>query len=149
MNDRGKPEPRKTYSLTGMGASIAKGNTRAESEVKQEALPASHKSTDLEYSTFQRLPAYRYIRASDKLPALFPEEDTTIARIKLFDPTGSWTWYLAAYDPDTRQAYGLVDGHEKEYGYIDMAELVAFRGSLGLPIERDLHWERRPLSELA
>ncbi|KKK73646.1 hypothetical protein LCGC14_2891760 [marine sediment metagenome] len=56
---------------------------------------------DLEASTFQKRPAYRYIRESDKLPSLEPEEEP-IARIKLFDPTGSWTWYIAAYDPETR-----------------------------------------------
>jgi len=103
---------------------------------------------DLEVSTFQKRPAYRYIRASDKMPPLAEGDDGDgIARIKLFDPTGSWTWYLSEYDPETRRAFGLVHGFEAEYGYIDMAELVAFRGRFGLPIERDLHWTPRPLAE--
>jgi hypothetical protein len=114
-------------------------------------------TTDLERSTFQNRPAYRYIRASDKLPRLdtdtpddaaddFYRQDP-IVRVKLFNPTGAGTWYLAAYDPETRTAFGAADIHEHELGYIDMAELVAFRGRFGLPIERDLHWTPRPLSE--
>ena len=101
---------------------------------------------DLEYSTFQKRPCYRYIRESDHLPAEPP--DNPMALVKLFDPTGSWTWYIAAYDPETRTAWGLVDGFEKEYGDISMPELVAMRGRLGLPIERDLYWKSKPLSEL-
>lgn len=100
---------------------------------------------DLEASTFQKLPAYRYIRESDQMPALGTDNGT--ARVKLFDPTGSWTWYISEYDPKTREAYGRVHGFEDEYGYIYMPELVEFRGRFGLPIERDLHWQPRPLSE--
>ena len=103
---------------------------------------------DLEHSTFQARPAYRYIRESDHLPSLDTEEAEPIARVKLFDPTGSWTWYIAAYDPQTRTAFGLVDGFEKELGYIDMEELTKFRGRLGLPIERDLYWTPKPLKEV-
>ena len=103
---------------------------------------------DLEGSTFQKRPCYRYIRQSDRLPALDDESQPAIARIKLFDPTGSWTWYISAYDPETRLALGLVDGFEKEMGYIDMAELVAFRGRFGLPIERDLYWTPKPLTSI-
>ena len=68
--------------------------------------------TDLEVSTFQKRPAYRYIRAADNVPAIGAE--ATIALIKLFDPTGGWTWYISEYDPKTREAFGLVDGFEKE-----------------------------------
>jgi len=38
---------------------------------------------------------------------------------------------------------------EREFGYIDMGELVAYRGQFGLPIERDQWWEPKPLSECA
>lgn len=100
---------------------------------------------DLEASTFQKRPCYRYIRESDLVPTI--GTDDGIAHIKLFDPTGSWTWYISEYDPATRQAWGRVRGLEDETGYIDMPELVEFRGRFGLPIERDLYWESRPLSE--
>jgi len=100
---------------------------------------------DPEASTFQKRPAYRYIRESDHLPVEAPENPTAL--VKLFDPTGSWTWYIAAYDPETRNAWGLVDGFEKEYGSIYMPELVEHRGRFGLPLERDLWWKPKPLSE--
>ena len=105
-------------------------------------------NNNLEQSTYSKHPAYQYIRTSDRLPGLDIEETEPMARIKLFDPTGSWTWYLAAYDPASRTAFGLVDGHERELGYIDMPELVTFRGRLGLPIERDLHWKPVSLESL-
>jgi hypothetical protein len=101
--------------------------------------------TDLEVSTFQNRPAYRYIRESDHIPPL--GTDDWIARIKLFDPTSSWTWYISEYDPQERRAWGRAHGQENEYGYINMAELVAYRGRYGLPVERDLHWTPRPLAE--
>jgi len=100
---------------------------------------------DLERSTFQKGAAYRYIRETDHLPNLDTEEAEPMARVKLFDPTSSWIWYIVAYNPKTRTAFGLVDGFEKELGYIDMEELVNFRGRFGLPIERDLHWKPCPL----
>lgn len=104
---------------------------------------------DLEASTFQKRPCYRYIRQSDKLPN-FDAGDGK-ARVKLFNPTGAGTWYVSEYDPETRRAFGrvngLMGGLGGEIGYINMAELVDYRGRFGLPIERDLHWTPRPLSE--
>ena len=105
---------------------------------------------DLEASTFQKRPCYRYIRESDHLPAV--DEgwvNDPIAKVKLFNPTGAGTWYITAYDPINRRAYWRAEIQFNEYGYIDMAELVAYRGRFGLPIERDLHLEPRPLSACA
>ena len=106
---------------------------------------------DMEVSTFQKRPAYRYIRASDKVPTFRSDGKaaSNMALVKLFDPTGSWTWYISEYDPDTRTAFGLVDGFERELGYFSMEELVNLRGRFGLPLERDLHFKPQPLSELA
>jgi len=101
-------------------------------------------TTDLERSPFQNRPAYRYIRHSDHLPRL-DDDSPAIARVKLFNPTGIGTWYIAAYDPATREAFGAVDLYEFELGYFSLAELTAFRGRFGLPLERDLHWTPRPL----
>ena len=103
-------------------------------------------TTDLEVSTFQKRPAYRYIREADGVPAIGTEAPTAL--IKLFDPTGNWTWYISEYDPETREAFGLVDGFEKELGSFSMEEIVNLRGQYGLPIERDLHWQPQPLAEL-
>ena len=40
-------------------------------------------------------------------------------------------------------AFGLCDLGlgEPELGYVHLAELAAVRGKLGLPVERDLHFE--------
>lgn len=70
-----------------------------------------------------------------------------MALVKLFDPCGAYTWYITEYDPTTREAFGLVHGDTDELGYINMPALVAQRGQFGLPIERDLSWKPRPLSE--
>lgn len=100
--------------------------------------------SDLEASTFQNKPAYRYIRASDHVPT----SEGAVALIKLFNPTGAGTWYIAEYDPESRNAFGLAVIHEAELGYFSMAELVDYRGRFGLPIERDLSWKPRPLGEV-
>lgn len=46
--------------------------------------------TTLECSTFQKRPAYRYIRTTDRLPVRETGADP-IARVKLFNPTGAGT----------------------------------------------------------
>lgn len=95
----------------------------------------------------QKLPAYRYIRPADGLPELYANETIAdpIARVKLFTPDSSWTWYLTEFDGEST-AFGLVIGHETELGYIDLDELSAARGPLRLPIERDIHFTPAPLS---
>lgn len=104
---------------------------------------------DYEASRFQNRPAYRYIRVADHLPPTSAVNADSPALVKLFNPTGAATWYLAGYDPENRIAWGLADLGlgEPEYGCIGMEELVEFRGRFGLPIERDLHWRPRPLKE--
>jgi hypothetical protein len=109
-------------------------------------------SPDLEFSTFQRRPAYRYIRAADRLPTIAEISsrslDLVMCTVKLFNPTGRETWYLAAYDPETRTAWGVADILCREAGPIDMSELVGFRGRFGLPIERDLWYSPRTATAL-
>jgi len=104
---------------------------------------------DYEASTYQKRPAYRYIRASDKLPTIAEasRRPDPPALVKLFDPTSQWTWFIAGYNPESRCAYGVVVGNEREIGDFDMEELVNLRGRFGLPIERDLWWEPKPLSQ--
>lgn len=91
-------------------------------------------------------PAYHWIRESDKLPPLGSE--AKVAKVKLFHPTGSWTWYVSEFDPETGEAFGLVDGFERELGYFSLKELAGVTGRFGLPIERDLYWTPTPLAEL-
>lgn len=64
--------------------------------------------------------------------------------VKLFTPDASATWLLTEIDPDDEDhAFGLCDLGQgfPELGYVSLAELQSVRGHLGLPIERDLHFE--------
>ncbi len=71
-----------------------------------------------------------------------------IAYLKLFTPDSGWTFWATEYDgKDT--FFGLVDGMEKELGYFSLSELESVRGPLGLPIERDIHWQPRTLEQIA
>jgi len=45
--------------------------------------------------------------------------------------------------------FGLVEGHEKELGYVLLSELEEVRGPMGLPIERDLYFKPKTLEEIA
>ena len=107
-------------------------------------------NTDLEYSSFQKLPTYRYIRVADKVPTYdqIAEVKDPLLLVRLFNPGGQGTWWIASYDPDTRIAFGVAKIQELEIGYFSMAELVDLRGGSGLPIERDLYWQSQPISAI-
>lgn len=86
-----------------------------------------------------------------KLPPLYSQEDKggkALVHVKFFTPDSNWTWYITEFDgKDT--FFGLVDGFEKELGYFSLKELESARGSMGLPIERDLYWNPKTLEEIA
>lgn len=95
-----------------------------------------------------------------KLPPLYAQEDKggkAIVHLKLFTPDSSFTWYITEGSPITDDRgkevdfhfFGLVDGYDKELGYVALSELQSVRGPLGLPIERDLWWEPKTLEEIA
>jgi len=95
-----------------------------------------------------------------KLPPLYSQDGKrgkAIAQVKYFTPSSSWTWYATEGSPikDDNGAeidfhfFGLVDGHCKELGHFSLSELEGVRGPMGLPIERDLHWEPKTLEEIA
>lgn len=70
--------------------------------------------------------------------------------VKLFNPCGAATWLLIEIDPDDETvAWGLCDlgmGFP-EFGTVSLTELAAYRGHLGLRIERDLYFKARgPIS---
>jgi hypothetical protein len=62
--------------------------------------------------------------------------------VKLFTPDAQCTWLLTELDSDGL-GFGLCDlgMGEPELGYVSLHELATVRGKLGLPIERDLHFE--------
>ena len=96
----------------------------------------------------------------ETLPDLYAQDGKggkAIAYVKYFTPSSSWTWYATGGEPvldeSSRQIdyrfFGLVFGHEREFGYFLLSELEEVRGPMGLPIERDLHWQPKMLAEIA
>ena len=69
------------------------------------------------------------------------------AVLKLFNPTGIGTWYLSELDPETNIAFGLCCLTEKELGYVNLDELLGFKGQMGLGIERDKLFTPKTLEE--
>ena len=61
--------------------------------------------------------------------------------VKLFTPDAQCTWLLTELDDGL--LFGLCDLGLgcPELGYVSLAELSTVRGKLGLPVERDLHFE--------
>jgi hypothetical protein len=73
--------------------------------------------------------------------------------VKLFTPDANCTWLVSEIDPEEPDiAFGLCDlgfGFP-ELGNISIAELRSVRGTLGLPVERDLSFTaRHPMSVYA
>jgi hypothetical protein len=103
-------------------------------------------------STFQGRPCYRYVRRTDKLPTLadLPDDgDKAVCKVKLFNPAGIGTWWIASYDPDTRVAFGVAELDEREVGSFSLDEIGNLRpGPFGLPVERDLYYEPQTINEL-
>ncbi len=86
----------------------------------------------------------------EKLPPLYANEGLGLdasVQVKFFTPDANWTWYASEFDGEDI-FFGLVSGLEVELGYFALSELEEIRGPLGLPIERDLHFEPKTLKEL-
>lgn len=62
-----------------------------------------------------------------------------LLRVKLFDPCGSWTWYIQKWDANDR-CYGWVQGDEPEWGYFSLQEISDYPGPLGIGIEIDVYF---------
>lgn len=84
-----------------------------------------------------------------KIPRLYEADgqEDPIIHVKFFTPDSNWTWYATEFDGEDT-FFGLVVGHFAELGYFSLSELEAARGPMGLKIERDLHFEPTPLSEI-
>jgi hypothetical protein len=96
----------------------------------------------------------------ETLPPLYAQDGKggkAVVYVKYFTPSSSWTWYATEGEPILDEFgkevdfkfFGLVDGHEKEFGYFVLSELEEVRGPMGLPIERDLHFKPKTLEEIA
>lgn len=71
---------------------------------------------------------------------------------KYFNPSGIGDWFATEYDPVEKIFFGYVSlfntPHENEWGYFSLAELEEVKGAFGLGIERDLHIDEMPISEM-
>lgn len=78
---------------------------------------------------------WRALRAARDVGGAFDPEPV----VKLFTPDAGATWLIAAVSEDGRLAYGVADLGQGfvEVGDIDLHELAAVRGRLGLPVEID------------
>ena len=84
-----------------------------------------------------------------KLPKLYSQESKgmdAVAQVKFFTPDSSFTFWATEFDQEDT-FFGLVDGLDKELGYFSLSELESIRGPMGLPIERDLYFDPKPLSK--
>jgi len=95
-----------------------------------------------------------------KLPPLYAQDGKggkAIAYLKLFTPDSGFTWWITEGSPIKDKNgnevdfhfFGLVEGQFKELGYVSLKEIEEVRGPMGLPIERDLHWQPKTLEEIA
>ena len=95
----------------------------------------------------RKLAQFRECLRLAEVPPIGSQEGApdAIVHVKLFDPVGSWTWYVTEWDGENT-AFGLVCGLVPEFGYIDISELAALQGGFGIGIELDMHFVPTPLS---
>ena len=88
-----------------------------------------------------------------QLPKLYSQEgnkDPTVY-VKFFTPWGGWTWFATEGEELDGDFifFGYVIGHARELGYFSLNELCSVTGPAGLKIERDIHFEPKPKSEVS
>jgi len=71
------------------------------------------------------------------------------AVLKVFNPTGSQSWYLSELD-DNNVAFGICDlgFGTPEYGYVSLTELQEVKGAYGIGMERDMYFDASSLPEI-
>ena len=93
--------------------------------------------------------AFDYIPAWMEVPPPYATEkqEDPLAVIKLFTPDSSWNWFILEYDGQDI-CFGLVAGHDTEFGDFSLREIEAARGPLGVQPERDLWFCPTPVTQL-
>lgn len=89
------------------------------------------------------------------LPALYSQDNVAdpICSLKFFTPDSSFTWFIlegGEQEDGNWLFFSKVVSHlcpEGELGYVLLSQLEEVRGSLGLPVERDLWWQAKVLSQ--
>ena len=84
----------------------------------------------------------------DRLPKLgeTDNQEDPIVQVKFFCPWNHWTWFAYEFDGEDI-FFGYVKGDFDEFGTFSLSELESVRGPMGLGIERDIHFEPKPVSE--
>lgn len=88
-----------------------------------------------------------------KLPKLYATEGIPLQEkeivCKFFNPCGAGTWYVIEGQEEDGDFifFGLVDLHEKEFGYFSLNELQLIKLPFGLTIERDIHFFSRKVAQ--
>ena len=91
----------------------------------------------------------------ETLPALYSQDEVEdpICKLKFFLPDAGWTWYISEgseqEDGDWLFFTKVISPMcpDGELGYVLLSQLEQVKGSLGLPVERDLWWKTQPLSQ--
>jgi hypothetical protein len=74
--------------------------------------------------------------------------DAAIVYAKFFTPFSNWTWLVLEEDLENGCLYGLVKGHEVEYGSFSLEELESLKGPGGCQgVERDTSFRPMTLGE--
>lgn len=94
----------------------------------------------------KKLEIFREACRLREVPAIGTE--SPIAKVKIFNPCGSWTWFISEWDPETDECFGLVHGEEKELGYISLRELSEIPGPLRIGLEVDVWFKPTDLESL-
>lgn len=91
----------------------------------------------------------------EKLIANFRETEANYGEsdhwpvVRFFTPDAAATWLITEFNPEEQLFFGLCDfglGFP-ELGDVALGDLLAVRGQLGLPVERDRHWTAKgPIS---
>lgn len=78
-----------------------------------------------------------------KIPKIYETEhlepEEKMIFVKLFTPWTTWAWYIIEFD-GVDQCFGLVKGHNAEFGYFSLAEVASITGPAGLRVERDRYF---------
>ena len=110
-----------------------------------DALPGLPPSYLGDADALNLLPAFAVERLLDNGRRIAMTGDDDVEPVvKLFTPDAGCTWLLVSLDPDQPDhAYGLCDLGLGcvEIGSVSIAEIRSIRGAIGLPPERDLHFE--------
>jgi len=85
----------------------------------------------------------------EKIPSLYAteEEPNPTVHVKLF--LDGWTWFITEMSIDNNICFGyVVSPFGSELGYFALNDINTAKGSLGIGVERDLHFKPTPLSEI-